>query len=138
MQGDHWFCDSESDRENLINHLRALPLPFAAKLELGEEKIRTHKQNAALHVYLTKQADSLNESGLEMAVVLTHQADVPWSKDSAKELLWRPVQRALINKASTTEAGTADYSRIHQVLTRHLSQKLGAPYVPWPSLRNGE
>lgn len=138
MEGVHWFCDSESDRQNLVAHIMAMDLPFAAKIESDEEKIRTDKQNKALHVYLGILAKMLNDAGLEMAVVLKHQADVPWSKDSTKELLWRPVQRALIDKSSTTKANTADYSKIHQVLSRHLSQKLGAPHVPWPSLRGGQ
>lgn len=89
-------------------------------------------QNAALHKYLEMLAELLNEAGLDMKKVLKPQVDIPWTKESAKEHLWKPIQQIVIDKSSTTQATTAEYSQVYDVLSRHLAEKFGI-YCPWPS-----
>ena len=96
---------------------------------------RTTQQNKALHKFFEMLADSLNEQGLDMRVVLKEDAEIPWTKESVKNHLWRPLQKALEGKESTTEMDTKDPSEIHQVLMKHLGEKLGVPYIDFPSQR---
>lgn len=93
---------------------------------------RTLQQNKALHVYCENLAEALNAAGYDMKRTLKHDVDIPWSKETVKEFLWRPIQQALIDKDSTTELNSAEPSDIHAVLSRHLGEKLGI-YVEWPS-----
>lgn len=98
------------------------------------KKQRTLTQNKALHLYLELMADALNDAGLDMKKTLKPEIDIPWTKESAKEFLWRPVQKVMINEESTTDAETNEYTVIYSALSRHISEKFGI-YIPWPSHR---
>jgi hypothetical protein len=99
---------------------------------------RTEKQNNALHQYLTWLADALNDAGLDQRKVLKPEVDIPWTKTSAKEFLWKPIQEALTNKESTKDADRVEYSKVKDVLERHLAQKFGLPPIPWPRRNDKE
>ena len=93
---------------------------------------RTITQNKALHKYFELLADTLNDAGLDMKVVLKPEVDIPWTKESVKTYLWKPIQLAMIGNASTTELSTITPSSVYQVLDRHLNEKFGVS-VEWPS-----
>ena len=98
-----------------------------------QAKQRTLTQNAALHLFLTRLAETLNEAGFDMRRVLKHDAEIPWSPATAKDFLWRPIQEALTQKHSTTEITTVEPTVIHETLCRHLGSKLGITCPAWPS-----
>jgi hypothetical protein len=100
-------------------------------------KQRTITQNAALHLFLTRLAEVLNDAGFDMRRTLKHDAEIPWNPSSAKEFLWKPIQRALTQKTSTTEITTVEPTVIHETLCRHLGQKLGVVCPEWPSKKRG-
>ncbi len=94
---------------------------------------RTTQQNKALHLYYKLVAEALNDAGLDMRKTLKEQIDIPWSMGTVKEYLWRPVQKILIQKESTTELDKGqEITRIYEVLNRHLGEKFGI-YVPFPT-----
>ena len=95
-------------------------------------RVRSNQQNKALHKYLEMLAVALNDAGYDMKRTLKQDFDIPWTRDSAKEYLWRPIQKAVIGEESTTKATRAEYPKIWEVLNRHLSAKFGIS-VPWPS-----
>jgi hypothetical protein len=95
-------------------------------------KQRTLTQNAALHLFLTRLAEVLNDAGFDMRRTLKHDAEIPWNPVSAKEFLWKPIQKALTQKDSTTEITTVEPTMIHETLCRHLGQKLGIVCPEWP------
>ena len=95
-------------------------------------KQRTLKQNSALHIFCQLVADELNLAGLDMPTVLAKSADIPWSKDTVKELIWRPIQKAQLLKQSTTELDTKEPGQVFETTTKFLSE-FGV-YVPWPSI----
>jgi len=98
-----------------------------------ENDKRTGQQNKALHVFLSQLSDVLNDAGFTQMKVLKHDAEIPWTTTTAKENLWKPLQEAMINRLSTTEASKADYSAIHHVLSKHLASTLGVTVPAWPS-----
>lgn len=95
-------------------------------------KQRTLTQSAALHLWLGWLAETLNDAGYDMRRTLKHDVEIPWSKSACKDFLWRPIQEAMIGKASTTEAERPDYARVQEVLARHLSEKFGIQCPEWP------
>lgn len=102
-------------------------------VEVVVSKRRTGTQNNSLHKWLALLAEALNAAGLDMKTVLKPEVEIPWTKESAKLYLWRPIQKAMLDKDSTTDATTVEYPQVYATLTRHLSQKFGL-YVPeWPS-----
>ena len=103
------------------------------------EKKRTIQQNRALHLYFTHIAKTLNDAGLDMRVVLKPEVEIPWTSQSVKEFLWRPVQKIYLRKASTTELLTTDIDEICDILNRHLCEKFGnfgVEYTPFPSIES--
>lgn len=66
------------------------------------------------------------------------EVEMPWTKELVKEHIWRPVQRAMTDKESTTEINTVDPSEIWEVINRHLTEfTKGRVMVPlWPSEEN--
>ena len=95
-------------------------------------KKRTNRQNNALMLYCRLLAEALNSAGLDMKRTLKQEVDISWTQESVLEHLWRPIQKLTINKNSTTEAKTDEYSKVYDELNRHLSQKFGIS-VPFPS-----
>ena len=97
-----------------------------------KEKQRTIQQNAALHLYFQIVADTLNDAGLDMRAVLKPEVEIPWSKTTVKEYMWRPIQRLQLQKKSTTELTTKDIDIIYYTMNRHLAKH--GIHEPFPSI----
>ena len=98
------------------------------RVELVVRKIqndRTNKQNNSLHLYCYLLATALNNAGLDVRKVLKPEIAIPWTTNGVKNLLWRPVQIARLEKKSTTELTTAEVNIIYNILNLHLSEKFG-------------
>ena len=98
---------------------------------MTDRKQRTGRQNRCLHLFCEQLAVALNDAGWDMKKTLKPGVDIPWTKTSVKEFLWRPIQEAMTGKRSTTEMNTVDPSEIYEVLSRHMGEKLGV-HVAWP------
>jgi hypothetical protein len=97
-------------------------------------KNRTESQNRALHLWLGMVAETLNDGGYSVQLILKPRMDLEWNKDLAKELLWRPMQKALYKKGSTTELKKTDeIDAIYDHLVRHLGEKFGIEVPPFPT-----
>ena len=102
------------------------------RLTIKTGKQRSNLQNRSLHLYLAHLSEALNDAGYDMKRTLKQEIDIPWNEANAKEYLWRPIQKALTKKDSTTKPTTKEYVYIYEVLSRHLVEKFGVN-VPWPS-----
>lgn len=99
---------------------------------------RTLRQNKALHLFFDMLAKSLNDAGLDQRKVLKPSVSIPWTKTAIKEQLWRPIQKAMYAKHSTTDLmKQEEIDHIHETLTRHLAEKFGIEYIPFPSHEEG-
>lgn len=96
-------------------------------------EFRTPQQNKAMHEYYRLVADRLNAAGLDMRAVLKPEVDIPWSTQTVKEFLWRPVQKAALGKDSTTQLTTREIDVVYDILNRFLAEKHGI-HEPFPSL----
>lgn len=106
---------------------RWLDLEFKRKA-----KQRTLTQNGAMHLFFDWLAETLNDAGMDMRRTLRHDVEIPWTRDSVKEHLWRPIQQAMTDKRSTKDITTVEPTDIHAVLSRHLGQRLGVVCPEWP------
>lgn len=135
--GEQWIIDSEEKLEFYVNELRKQFNDHKYLIcDIASGKQRTKLQNSALHLYCKLLADALNDAGLDMKKVLTKKPDIPWTKYSVKEYLWRPIQDAMTGKESTVDQNRIDYNKIHKVLDRHLLEKFSIS-VEWP-VREGD
>jgi len=103
--------------------------------ELNPKKYppRTDQQNKALHVLFNLLAQTLNDAGLDMRKTLKPDIDIPWTGVTVKEYLWRPIQRAQLDKESTTELTTIEIDKVFDTINKHLGEKHGL-HVPFPSI----
>ena len=94
---------------------------------------RTLDQNAALHLWYTKVAEELNNAGYTVQLALKERIDLDWTPRLVKELMWRPAQKAILKKKSTTElAKLEEIDLVWEHLNRHLGEKFGI-HIPFPS-----
>ena len=98
-----------------------------------EYPTRTLQQNKALHVLFQLLANELNDNGLDMRRTLKPGIDIPWSGNSVKEWLWKPVQKAQLNKDSTTKLTTVEIDKVFDTLVRHLGEQFGVQ-INFPSI----
>ena len=100
------------------------------------EKQRTILQNKALHKWFRMLAQALNDAGLDMRTVLKDDWFIPWTEDSIKQNMAKPVMDAMYSKDSTAELTTKECSMIVDVINRHMGEKHGVT-VPFPD-RHGD
>jgi len=102
--------------------------------ELKPKLKRTLQQNAALHLWFTQLADALNEAGYDMRKTIKEGIDIPWTPYTIKEYLWRPVQKELLQKISTTQLDKLkEIDAVYDVVNRVIAEKTGV-YIPFPSI----
>lgn len=100
--------------------------------------VRTYRQNRALHLWLRMIAEELNSGGYNVNVVMKQRMEIDWTPELVKELLWRPTQKIILGKKSTTSLKkTEDIDKIYDHLNRHLGEKFGV-YVGWPHFESEE
>ena len=99
---------------------------------MDKEK-RTKQQNKAIHLFFRQMSDELNEAGLDQRKVLKPGVDIPWTEQAIKEQIWRPVQKAMIGRESTTELSTKDIDKVFDTITRHIGEKFGL-FIDFPSI----
>jgi len=105
------------------------------KIDTGRQ--RTNQQRKAIEVFCAQLADVLNDSGMDMQAVFdVKEVSVPWSQERVKDVLFRPIMAALLGISSTVDLERADCSRVHNVLCKNLSEKLGITCPDWPRKEN--
>lgn len=97
---------------------------------------RTSPQNRSLHLYFTHLAKELNDAGFNVQKLLKHTIEIDWNEKLIKELLWRPVQIALLGKNSTKDLEkVGEIEVVYEHINRYVGE-LAQVYVPWPSEEN--
>lgn len=133
----HWqtTISTEAELNHIINELRGyFAMRGKVDIEFGiDERPKTDKQRSALHVWCEQLAETLNDAGLDIRKTLRQDVDVPWSKTSIKEHIWKPVLEALTDKKSTEDMTTVEPTEVYNVISRHLQQTFGVSVPPWPS-----
>jgi hypothetical protein len=102
---------------------------------------RTSLQNACLHRWLDEQAKRLNHAGYgvldTLKALMKNGFDIPWTTISVKDLLYRPVMKAMTGKSSTSEMDTVEPSEICKVVGYKVSEATGITSPEWPDRFNG-
>ena len=104
----------------------------------GVNATRTAAQNSSIHLYCGLLAKAFNDGGLDMVKVLEQKnADVSWSMDAVKDVIWKPIQLALFpDKTSTTQLETHEVTKVYEQIARHMASRFNINQS-FPS-RNGE
>jgi len=134
--GEFWIIKSSEN----IRHLTARLEESVAKrnvvtLNVANGRTRTSRQRNALEVWCRQVADLLNDAGItrevHSSIFKLGSLEVDWSQSAVKNEIWRPVQIALCDRESTTDATTVDYVLVHDALVRAFASK-GISLPAWP------
>jgi hypothetical protein len=101
----------------------------------GAKRPKTDAQRNAFHVWCGLLAEELNAAGFDQRVVfaaMREGVDIPWGKITVKENLWKPIQKAVVQKAFTEELEINEHDQIYMVLHRWLVNN-GFPCPMWPT-----
>lgn len=95
---------------------------------------RTDTQNRALHLYLSQVADELDREGHTMQNVTEsiRRAEIRPTKESIKEVVWKPLQSIILAKNSTTQLDKVEVDKVYEAMNAWLGREFGI-HVPWPS-----
>ena len=123
-----WFIVNE-----FADEIELIPLDKEKVYELKKETLdqRTLAQNRALHLYCKNVSQALNSAGYDMKKVI--KADVPWTPLQVKELIWRPIQKALLRKESTTNLSKSEVNKVFETVSKLLAERFGI-VVEFPSI----
>lgn len=103
-----------------------------------EEKNRTELQNRALHKFFEILAEEMNETGIDFRSVILElpKADISATKQNIKDMIWRPVQKALLLKKSTTQLTTKEIDVIYNHLNRFFAEHFKFQIPNFPSIES--
>lgn len=94
---------------------------------------RTDQQRKALEVNCRLIADKLNAAGKDMRLVLKPSYQIPWTQESVKEHIFKPVIKALYGHTSTTQLEKhMQIDQVHEVIMRELGEKHGIEWHDFP------
>ena len=65
-----------------------------------KEEHLTDKQMDALHLWFRQLATALNDAGWDARKTLKEEFEIPWTEQMVKSLLWKTVQRIMLEKES--------------------------------------
>jgi len=126
IKGEWYLLDDSSD--DIV--LTKLDADKTYTVQKKTQKARSALQNASLHLYLSKLATALNSAGYDIKKTLS--VDVAWTMTSAKELLWRQIQKVMTAKNSSTELKSDEVTTIYRTLNKITSERYGVS-VEFPS-----
>jgi hypothetical protein len=130
----------ESDTETLADGLQQAKKAIQSLgLKVADIKPvksqRTLNQNNALHLLFTQLADEMREKGIDMRTFI--QVPISFTPYSIKEFLWKPLQKVLLGKKSTTQLDKTEdinlvYDELNRILIERTKGEISLP--PFPSL----
>lgn len=126
--------DTDTKAEGIIqarSNAKALGLKFP-EVEYLPKK-RTDQQNRALHLWFAQLSEALNDAGYDMRKTIREELDIPWTSYAVKEYLWRPLQKSMLGKKSTTQLTTEEIDQVYDVINLTIGERTGIS-VPFPSI----
>lgn len=78
--------------------------------DIKNNDIRTLSQNRSIHLWCTQIAKTLNANSLSISGTI--KSDVNWSMETVKEIIFKPIVKALYNKDSTTKLNRNEFEKI--------------------------
>jgi len=89
--------------------------------DIKNTDIRTLKQNSSTHLWCTQIAKTLNDNNMHISGTI--KSDVAWSMETVKEIIFKPIVKALYNKDSTTKLNRNEFEKIIDNITLIFANK---------------
>lgn len=93
---------------------------------------RTWRQNNTLHLLFRRMAKDLNDAGFEIPHPFKPDLEIPYSEESVKELLYKPIITMYFKVDRSTELTTEQLSESMTILVDAVNRNTGV-YTPIPT-----
>lgn len=104
-----------------------------------QNKTLTRQQQKSLHLFFSLLAEELNTKGKDMRVILKPTWQIWWTPQAVKRDLWKPLQKAMYGKESTTDLlKHEEIDKIHETIMHYLGEKHEIEYIEFPHMEHGE
>jgi len=126
--GVGWYIDNKAKADALHQHILQRLSEGRHTFLSEQEGTRTLDQNSALHALLRRLAGDMNDAGYDVKTFLAETKstlELPWTEKSCKELLVRPVIKAMYTKQSTTQLTKQELSEAIDVLLARVAEITG-------------
>lgn len=135
--GEFWIVNSKSSAEALKSQIdKDLEKHGYTKYSVYHGV--SDKQFGALHVYCQQCADVLNAAGVDikaMTQVMRDGFSVWHTKDTFKQMVYKPILETVEGKNSTKEQTTKDPSKIELIISKFFAERFGLEAPRWPTKR---
>jgi len=98
---------------------------------------RTLKQNNSLHKFFELLSQELNDKGLDIRATISKDIAIPWTGYNVKNYIWKPLQKKLTGKESTTQLDKyKEINLLWDIINRAFSERFKGEVKipPFPSL----
>jgi len=119
--GEGWWIRNEDQRKALIKYIeenKHKDIFFNVV-----QPTRTNQQNKGIHAYCGEVARQMEARGLDMKTVLKEGVPIAPTKELIKEYMWKPIQKALTGKESTTAINKKQVNEVYEYLSKLLAEK---------------
>jgi hypothetical protein len=125
-----------SSEKNLNDAIVYLKSKCCFVVEISEhENKRTNPQNNAIWLFCTWIATLFNDSGEMYTTPL--DIEISWDKVLIMDIYWRPLQKQLYNKKSTTKLTINEVSPIAEAIIMYMAKKgYDIEFPNWQSFMN--
>ena len=93
---------------------------------------RTWRQNNTLHLLFRRMAEALNDAGFEIPHPFKPDLEIPYSEESVKELLYKPIINMYFKVDRSTDLDTKQLSESMTILVDAVNRNTGV-YVHIPT-----
>lgn len=90
-----------------------------------EPRGRTPQQNKGAHAAFRRLSAALNDAGYGIAHPFKPEMEIPYSEFTVKDLLFRPIIKALYDKESTADLSTSELSHAFDVMMGRITELTG-------------
>ena len=130
--GHQWLVDHKDKLDFFIAFITAELQSGSHHLYSIKPAGRSEKQNNAMHLWFRQIAEKLNDGGYHATHPFNNEVEVPFTEVLVKEMLYKPVSKAMYDKKSTAGLSGRELSEAAEVLVRWLAEHKGF-LVPFPS-----
>jgi hypothetical protein len=134
LTGNPWEA-----RQRALNYVKTAPTSVAEPKSDKQPTKRTTAQNNSQWLDCEIIAKKLQDAGIDWKLIIREGGvDIPVTKNSVMEFLWRPVQKIVTGKESTRDLSKTEgeHGEIHEIIMRTLGQKHGIEWHDFPSNEN--
>ena len=118
MDGHRWIVDRKEKLEFFVRFVKDQFEQGSHHLYSIKPAGRTEQQNNAMHLWFRQMAEQLNDAGYSNKHPFNDQVEIPFTEGLVKEMLYKPIIKAMYQKTSTTRLTGRELSEAAEVLVR--------------------